>query len=265
LRGGEQPVRVPRVSFDEVKAVARLGRGAVSRAPREIERATVRPLLDTLSSAGRASPRRARKRYAALAEAYDRSTSRGAPYRRETVLKLAPAPGEVILDVGCGTGLNFALIEERIGPAGRLIGVDLSPAMLARARERVERHGWENVTLIESAAEEATLPVPVDAVMFCGTHDIMRSPAALEHVLRSLRPGGRVVAGGPKWVPWWLPGSVPLNLYTWQLNRDYVTTFEGFQRPWSHLARLVPDLQVAEVFLGGGYIAWGTRPAGAVE
>jgi hypothetical protein len=46
------------------------------------------------------------------------------------------------------------------------------------------------------------------------------------------------------------------------MNRDYVTTLEGFDRPWSRLAELVPGLQVEEVYFGGGYIAWG-RPGAA--
>ena len=55
------------------------------------------------------------------------------------MLSLAPQPGEVILDVGCGTGRNFERIRERIGPAGRLIGIEQSPEMLARARALVQR------------------------------------------------------------------------------------------------------------------------------
>jgi hypothetical protein len=43
------------------------------------------------------------------------------------------------------------------------------------------------------------------------------------------------------------------------MNRDYVTTFEGFDRPWSHLVLSVPDLHVEDVYFGGGYVAWGTR------
>jgi hypothetical protein len=57
---------------------------------------------------------------------------------------------------------------------------------------------------------------------------------------------------------------VSFNLSTWRLNRDCVSTFEGFGRPWSRLEELVPDLQVEEIYFGGGYIASAaipTRPA----
>jgi hypothetical protein len=115
------------------------------------------------------------------------------------------------------------------------------------------------VTVVAVPAEEADVPFAADAALLCGTHDILRSDAALANVLRHVRPGGRVVAGGPKWAPWWRPGAAAMNVWTWQLNRPYVTTFEGFDRPWTRLARLLGDLDVEEVLFGAGFIASGTR------
>lgn len=54
-----------------------------------------------------------------------------------------------MLDVACGTGASFALIEQRIGPSGDLVGVDVTPQMLDQARARVARAGWTNVRLRE--------------------------------------------------------------------------------------------------------------------
>jgi SAM-dependent methyltransferase len=204
-------------------------------------------------------PLLARERYRSLARSYDVRTAAGKPYRYATVQRLAARPGELIIDVGCGTGLNFAQLQAVIGPRGRLIGIDPCPQMLAEARARVERHGWANVELIEGRAEDAELPTgSADAALFCGVHDVMRSRIAIENVLRHLRDDGRVVAGGPKWGPWWRPDGVALNLSTWSANRDYITTFEGFERPWGHLAELIGDLEVEAVYGGGGYIATGT-------
>ena len=242
-----------------VRAGAAVAR-ALTAVPRGLARRGAAPLIGRIAAVGPPSPLRALERYGALADTYDLRTAAGQPYRRLTVDRLAPTPGEVILDVGCGTGLNFPLIEEAIGAHGRLIGLDLSTEMLEVARERVEEHGWRNVLLVQAAAEEAEIPATADAALVCGSHDVMRSPRALANVLRHVRGGGRIVAAGPKWAPWWRPGAVALNLSTWSVNRDFVTTFEGFERPWSHLERLVPDLEVEEVYLGGGYIASGTVP-----
>lgn len=208
---------------------------------------------------GAPSRRRAIDAYRGVAAEYDRRTGFGDPFRRQAVASLAPAPGEVVLDAGCGTGLNFERLEDGVGREGRLVGIDQSPDMLARARERVERHGWANVTLVQAPAEQADPEVPVDAALLCATHDILRSPPALENILGRVKEGGRVVATGPKWAPWWRFDAASLDLCTWQLNQDYVTTFEGFDRPWSHLAELVPDLEVTEICFGAGYLAAGTR------
>ena len=204
--------------------------------------------------------RLALEEYRRNAPSYDEDTAFGDACRRRAVDALALESGDVVADIGCGTGRNFAFVEEGIGGAGRLIGVDLCPEMLAIARSRVADCGWPNVTLLSSAAEEAELPAVADAALFCAAHDVMRAPLALEHHPPSLRPGGRVVAVGPSWVPPLAPWAPFLNSCTWEVNRRYVTTWEGFDRPWSHLERLVPDLDVETVLFGAGYLAVGTVP-----
>jgi SAM-dependent methyltransferase len=206
---------------------------------------------------GAAPPDRARAlaRYGDVAPDYDALTASGEAYRRRTVERLAPAAGDVVLDVGCGTGLNFDVLADAVGRGGRVVGVEQCGAMAVRARERAE--SLPGVSVIAAPAEDADLPEGADAALMCGTHDILRSPRALENVVRHVRPGGRVVAGGPKWASWWWPGAPALNIWTWQLNRRYVTTFEGFDRPWSRLAGLLADVEVEEVLYGGGFIAAG--------
>ena len=210
-------------------------------------------------TAGGAAPDRARAlaRYGAMAGSYELRTASGDLWRRDLVTKLSPQRGETILDVGCGTGRNFTQIQERIGPEGRIVGLEQCPEMLAQARARVRRHGWTNVELVCAGAEEAALAVSADAVLLCAVHDVMRSPAALANVLGHVRESARVVAGGPKWASWRQPGGVSLNLSTWRLNRECVTTFEGFREPWTRLEELLPDLRVEEVYLGAGYVACG--------
>src|SRR3972149_4405744 len=74
--------------------------------------------------------------------------------REKAVARLGPRPGETVVDLGCGTGLSFELLERGVGPQGRIIGVEITPEMLARAREKVARHGWADVPLIEERARE---------------------------------------------------------------------------------------------------------------
>src|ERR1700754_3872457 len=124
--------------------------------------AAVQTLRQTI---GRTAPdhRRSLRSYGAIAKTYELRTASGDHARRELVECLAPRAGEVILDVGCGSGRNFDQIQRRIGPNGRLIGIEPSPEMLAQARALVERRGWKKVDLICAGAEEAAGPVAGDA------------------------------------------------------------------------------------------------------
>ena len=192
----------------------------------------------------------ARERYRRLAVTYGPSVLE--PLRRRAIAHLDLAPGHTVLDVGCGTGASFPLLEAAIGPEGWVIGVDQSPEMLARARARVGGLGWRNVTLIEAPATEISVTSPVDRVLIFYVHDVLRSPAALEHILTCVRSGGRIVVAGPRWAPWW---AAPLNLWIWQIARPYHTTFEGFRRPWSHLEERVRDLEVHPTVFGRAYFA----------
>jgi ubiquinone/menaquinone biosynthesis C-methylase UbiE len=198
--------------------------------------------------------RRAIEQYRGAAAGYDRHMWFARGTHREAVARLDLQPGQVVVDVACGTGLNFEGIEKGIGPGGRLIGVDLSPEMLALARERVEARGWRNVTLVEAAAEDAELPAAPDALLFAFAHDVLRSPAALDSLLGAARPGARVVAAGGKWPPRW---AVPVHAYVRLQAPRYVTTMEGFDRPWTLLAERVRGLEVRARSLGGAYVAWG--------
>jgi len=199
-------------------------------------------------------PQLAIARYRAHAPGYDASAVRTMPLRRRTVAKLELRPGETVLDVACGTGLSFPLLREGVGETGRVVGVELSPDMLALARERCVREGWRNVTLIESAMETADLQGPVDAILFNFTHDVLRSPAALERILAAARPGTRVAVAGMKLAPWWL---APLNAVVRAQARPYMTTFEGLARPWDLLEGHLAGFERESVLFGTGYIGWG--------
>jgi len=177
------------------------------------------------------------------------------PLRRRTIDLLELQTGETVLDVACGTGLSIGLLREAVGEAGRVIGVELSPAMLALARARCAREGWRNVTLIESAMESAELPAPLDAILFNFTHDVIRSPRALERIFAAARPGARVAVAGMKYAPWWL---APLNPFVRRRARPYMTTFAGLEAPWRPLLGYLERFEWSSVHLMTGYVGHGT-------
>jgi arsenite methyltransferase len=121
--------------------------------------------------------------------------------RRRGVVRscLAAAPGERILDVGCGPGFLSAELQQEVGPAGSVVGVDSSPAMLALAARRCR--GRQNVTFHEGDATS----LPVADASFDGAvcvqvlEYVADVPAALRELYRALRPGGRVVVWDIDW------------------------------------------------------------------
>ena len=85
----------------------------------------------------------------------------GYPHRAQrlrAVQALGLRAGDSVVDIACGTGLNFPLIEEAIGPSGRIVGVDLTDAMLAQAQDRIERNGWSNISLVHADAADFDFP-----------------------------------------------------------------------------------------------------------
>lgn len=193
-------------------------------------------------------------RYRLHASGYDASARRTMWIRVRSIEQLALRRGDRVLDVACGTGLSLPLLRRAVGPAGEVIGVEVSPDMIGRARMRVAEAGWSNVSLLESTLEDADIPGPLDAVLFHFTHDVMRSPTALARIFASARPRARLAFAGMKYAPWWM---APANLIVRAKARPYVTTFEGLTAPWDRVLPYIEDYEWRPVMFGTGYIGRG--------
>lgn len=201
--------------------------------------------------------------YRDRAPVYDAELALFEPIRRRAVARLALWPGATVIDAGCGTGLSLPLLQAAVGARGRVVGVEQCPEMLARARERVARHGWHNVTLIEASVEDAAFESQLaDAALFHFTHDILRAPAAVANVMQALRPQAGVVACGLKWsAPW----AWPVNAFVWGAALRSVSSLDGLARPWSVLAAHLDQLDVDATLAGAVFVAHGTRRSTPTE
>jgi arsenite methyltransferase len=103
-------------------------------------------------------------------------------------------PGEVVVDLGSGGGLDVFLAAKKVGPTGRAIGIDMTPEMLARARENARRQGLENVEFHEATIDNLPLrDASVDCVISnCVINLAPDKHAVLREIARVLKPGGRV-------------------------------------------------------------------------
>lgn len=191
-------------------------------------------------------------------------------HRRRAVEALQLDTGDTVIEVGCGTGLNFAMIEQAIGPEGRIVGVDLTDAMLAQAQSRIEENGWRNVGLVEADALEFEFPAGVDAIL--STYALTLVPRCAEVIARgsdALEPGGRWVVLDTK-----LPERAPrwvARLALATLRPFAVTEEEWMERgPWEEVRTVMNatlgDSSWEELFFGLVFLATGQvadQPGGA--
>ncbi|HSM29651.1 MAG TPA: class I SAM-dependent methyltransferase, partial [Woeseiaceae bacterium] len=81
---------------------------------------------------------------------------------------LAAGRGDTVVEIGCGTGMNFPLLQAQIGSSGKIIGVDISKEMLKRAEKRVRDADWDNVELVHASATDYQFPHRVEGIIATG-------------------------------------------------------------------------------------------------
>ena len=149
-----------------------------------------------------------------------------------------------------------------IGPDGRIVGVDLTDAMLAQARDRIAANGWTNVSLVHADAADFVFPTGVDAIL-C-TYALSQVPECAEVIAH----GAAALTGGGRWVV--LDLKLPDNTPEWLTRlgtavlRPFASIDEwNLRRPWEAIGAAMHEELVGvswtELFFGTAFLAAGSR------
>jgi len=174
--------------------------------------------------------------YNRWARLYDRiATAPGVTsWRQHAAETLALSAGDTVVEMGCGTGANFPVLREAVGPTGAVVGIDLVGGMLDQARRRIERESWANVHVVRGDATQPPVD-EADAVISTFLIGMLGDPAAaVRNWLALVEPAGRVTimnAGRSD-----QPLATPLNL-----------AFRGFVRLAAPGEKTAPGSPVREL------------------
>ena len=179
-------------------------------------------------------------------------------YRKRAIEELNLQEGDTVVEIGCGTGLNFPFLQEKVGPEGKIIGVDLTDAMLAEAHKRVEKHGWKNVKLIQHDASTFEFPPGIDGII--STFALTLVPdyeQVIRNGCRALKPGKRWVVLDFKLPSDQLSFLVPALVF---VTKPFGVTRElGERHPWESIEKYLERTRMSDLYLGIAYISSGER------
>lgn len=178
------------------------------------------------------------------------------PYRRKAIARLNVGPNSSVLDVACGIGSNFKIIEKYLRNSGTLVGIDISSESLKIAKKLVAKHNWTNVQLVNTSITEYRPKKRFDAILCTFALEIIADyEAAIDNMFELLTPNGRFAMLGMKSssvVPY--KGLNALVQWVWRRagidsDRDLVRYIESRSKVHSH----------EECFLGFYYVLSASR------
>lgn len=179
-------------------------------------------------------------------------------YRRIAVEALKLDRGDTVVELGCGTGLNFRLLRDRVGPEGKIVSVDLNADMLSSANQRIERHKWTNIDLIECDAVAYDFPERVDGIISTFAITLI---AEFDKIIKN---GANALSHGKRLVV--LDFKMPDNWPIW-LIKFFIIITQLFgvaldladRHPWESIDQCLDLVELRKKYFGGIYIAAGEK------
>jgi demethylmenaquinone methyltransferase/2-methoxy-6-polyprenyl-1,4-benzoquinol methylase len=174
-------------------------------------------------------------------------------YRKIGVKALNLKKGDTVVEIGCGTRLNFNLLIKEIGSSGKIIGVDLTPEMIEEADKCIRRNGWQNVKLVQSDAAVYSFPEHIDGIL--STFAITLVPEydrVIQKGAAALSPNARFVIVDFKKPDRWPMWMITLFVI---LTRPFGVSLDIADRhPWESVTRYMTLVEFRELYFGGLYL-----------
>jgi demethylmenaquinone methyltransferase/2-methoxy-6-polyprenyl-1,4-benzoquinol methylase len=177
-------------------------------------------------------------------------------WRRMVVDALELRPGDTVVEIGCGTGLNFFLLQQAVGRDGKIIGVDISNEMLDRARARVRKSGWQNVELVCCSASDFNFPHNSGGILATGV--LTYEPEfdkVIERGAKTLPLGRRWAVFDYKMPSGWQRHLAPAFV---ALGSGFGVSKEFMERHiWESVERHLKNTKMQELYGGFVYVVVG--------
>ncbi len=179
-------------------------------------------------------------------------------YRERTVRALNLHQRDTVVELCCGTGLNFHLLQEKIGPQGRIIGVDITEAMLEQAHDRARQQGWDNVELVHHDVGSYEMPEGIDgAFSTLALTLVPEYDTVIQRASHALHPAGRFAVLDFKLPNNALRHLAPVGAL---LAKPFGVQLELSSRhPWESIQKYFPKMSMEEMYGGFTYLAVGER------
>ena len=177
-------------------------------------------------------------------------------YRQDAVEALRLERGDTVVELGCGTGLNFPYLHKAVGENGQIVGVDLTDAMLEQARQRVMASRWRNVELIQADLLKYAIPKNVDGLLSSLAITLIPEyDEIIKRAAKALKPGGRLAIldfKEPENWPVWV-----IRFAAW-LNKPYGVSLElADRKPMESVRRYLKEVTYREYYHGVLYLSAG--------
>ena len=180
----------------------------------------------------------------------------GIEYRRKQLIEAMGLPrGATVVDIGTGTGTNLKRLSKSVGEEGKVIGVDLSPGMLAKARTKARR--LMNVELVECDSRDFEFPAQLDGLISTFSLEFVPEyESVIERAAGSMRRGAPLALMGLKyperWPDWMADAGIWLNR-SFGVNRDH----KDF-KPWKAAEKHCQAAVFKELNGGAAYMWLGS-------